>query len=55
MRFEPRPRTYAVASRIVACIDQINGSSDGGAIVLKAADCRYGLIQAPAGCLRDKR
>ena len=35
--------------------DQRNGSSDGGAILLKAADRRYGLIEALAGCLRDKR
>ena len=35
--------------------DQLNGSSDGGAILLKAADRRYGLIEALAGCLRDKR
>jgi len=36
-------------------INQQNGSSDGGAILLKAADRRYGLIQAWTGCLRDKR
>jgi hypothetical protein len=35
--------------------DQLNGSSDGGAVLLKAADRRYGLIQAWTGCLRDKR
>src|SRR6202049_87272 len=35
--------------------DQLNGSSDGGAILLKAADRRYGLIESLAGCLRDKR
>jgi hypothetical protein len=35
--------------------DQRNGSSDGGAILLKAADRRYGLIQALVGCLRDER
>ncbi len=35
--------------------DQQNGSSDGGAILLKAADRRYGLIEALAGCLRDQR
>jgi hypothetical protein len=35
--------------------DQTNGSSDGGAILLKAADRRYGLIEALAGCLRDNR
>lgn len=35
--------------------DQQNGSSDGGAILLKAADRRYGLIEALAECLHDKR
>jgi len=35
--------------------DQRQGSSDGGAILLKAADRRYGLIDSLAGCLRDKR
>ena len=40
---------------IVARFDQTNGSSDGGAILLKAADRRYGLIESLAGCLRDKR
>ena len=40
---------------VVLQFDQVNGSSDGGAILLKAADRRYGLIQALVGCLRDKR
>jgi ethanolamine utilization microcompartment shell protein EutS len=31
------------------------GSSDGGAILLKAAERRYGLIEGFAGCLEDKR
>ena len=35
--------------------DQRQGSSDGGAILLKAADRRYGLIGGLAGCLRDQR
>ena len=43
------------AKPAVLQFDQLNGSSDGGAILLKAADRRYGLIQALAGCLRDKR
>jgi hypothetical protein len=43
------------AKPIVACFDQRMGSSDGGAVLLKAADRRYGLIEALAGCLRDKR
>jgi len=46
-RFLPRP----------PCCSSISGrgSSDCGAILLKAADRRYGLIQALACCLRDKR
>jgi Transposase DDE domain group 1 len=35
--------------------DQRQSSSDGGAVLLKAADRRYGLTEALAGCLRDKR
>ena len=35
--------------------DQRQGSSDGGAVLLKAADRRYGLTEALAGCLQDKR
>jgi len=35
--------------------DQRQGSSDGGALLLKAADRRYGLIGCLAGCLRDER
>ena len=33
--------------------DQPNGSSHGGAILPKAADRRYRLIDALAGCLRQ--
>jgi len=43
------------AKPAVLQFDQLNGSSDGGAILLKAADRRYGLVQALTGCLRDKR
>jgi hypothetical protein len=43
------------AKPAVLQFDQRNGSSDGGAILLKAADRRYGLIEALTGCLRDKR
>jgi hypothetical protein len=43
------------AKPIVARFDQQNGSSDGGAILLKAANRRYRLIEVLAGCLRDKR
>jgi hypothetical protein len=35
--------------------DQRQGSSDGGALLLKAADRGYGLIGCLAGCLRDER
>ncbi len=41
------------AKPIMLRFDQTNGSSDGGAILLKAADRRYRLIEALAGCLRD--
>jgi hypothetical protein len=39
----------------VVQFDQRRGSSDGGAILLKAAERRYGLIGGLAGCLEDKR
>ncbi len=35
--------------------DRRQGSSDGGAMLLKAADRRYRLIDGLAGCLRDAR
>ncbi len=40
---------------VVAKFDQRQGSSDGGAILLKAADRRLGLTTALAGCLEDDR
>jgi hypothetical protein len=40
---------------LVAKFDQRQGSSDGGAILLKAADRRLGLTTALAGCLEDDR
>jgi hypothetical protein len=40
---------------VVAQFDQRDGSSDGGAILLKAADRRYRLMERMAGCLRDQR
>ena len=40
---------------MVAKFDQRQGSSDGGAILLKAAERRLGLTSALAGCLRDDR
>src|SRR5208337_2182047 len=35
--------------------DQREGSSDGGALLLKAADRHYGLVAGLASCLRDER
>ena len=43
------------ARPVVAKFDQRQGSSDGGAILLKAADRRLGLTPALAGCLEDER
>jgi hypothetical protein len=40
---------------IVAQFDQREGSSDGGALLLKAADRRYDLVAGLASCLRDER
>src|SRR6202453_920406 len=40
---------------IVAQFDQREGSSDGGALLLKAADRHYGLVAGLASCLRDER
>lgn len=40
---------------VVARFDQRQSSSDGGALLLKAADRRYGLTEALAGCLLDER
>ncbi len=40
---------------LVATFDQQHASSDGGAILLKAADARYGLIDGFARCLIDDR
>jgi len=40
---------------VVAEFDQVQGSSDGGAILLKAADRRLGLTEALAACLDDER
>jgi hypothetical protein len=41
--------------RVVARFDQLHGSSDGGALLLKAVDLRLGLTEQLAGCLRDGR
>ena len=40
---------------VVAKFDQRQGSSDGGAILLQAAERRFGLTLALAACLRDDR
>ena len=40
---------------LVATFDQAHASSDGGAILLKAADARQGLTTALAACLIDGR
>lgn len=40
---------------LVAQFDQHHASSDGGAVLLKAADRRLGLIDALAGCVQDGR
>jgi hypothetical protein len=40
---------------VVAKFDQRQGSSDGGAILLRAADRRLGLTAALAACLEDER
>jgi hypothetical protein len=40
---------------IVAQFDQREGSSDGGALLLKAADRRYGLLEGLSACLWDQR
>src|ERR1700691_4426769 len=40
---------------IVAQFDQREGSSDGGALLLKAADRRCGLLDELTACLRDQR
>jgi DDE family transposase len=40
---------------LVARFDQHDGSSDGGAVLLKAADRRLGLLDRLAACLRDGR
>jgi Transposase DDE domain group 1 len=39
----------------VAQFDQPHGSSDGGAVLLKACDERLGLSEALAACFRDER
>ena len=43
------------AKPVVLEFDQRQRSSDGGAVLLKAAERRYGLVAGMAGCLRDER
>jgi hypothetical protein len=38
-----------------AVFDRPHASSDGGAVLLKAAEQPYGLIDGMAACLRDGR
>jgi hypothetical protein len=40
---------------VIATFDQPYASSDGGAVLLKAAEARYGLIDGFARCLVDDR
>src|SRR5512145_913917 len=40
---------------VVAAFDVPHGSSDGGAILLKAVDARWGLTERLAASLRDRR
>src|SRR5712691_8486818 len=40
---------------VIATFDQPHASSDGGAILLKAAEARYGLIDGFARCLVEDR
>jgi len=40
---------------VVLAFDQRQGSSDGGAVLLQAANQRYGLIESMAACLPDRR
>ena len=43
------------AKPLILEFDQRQGSSDGGAVLLKAAEQRYGLVASMSGCLRDPR
>ncbi len=40
---------------VIAKLDQKDSSSDGGGVLLQAADERLGLSEALAECLRDPR
>lgn len=43
------------AKPVILEFDQRQGSSDGGVVLLKAAEARYGLIAGMSGCLLDLR
>ena len=55
MRDETIPQTVLFPDLfnkpLVATFDQSHASSDGGAVLLKAAEARYGLIDGFARCL----
>ncbi len=59
MRDETIPQTVLFQdlfkTPLVATFDQPHASSDGGAILLKAAEARYGLIDGFLRCLVDDR
>lgn len=59
MRDETIPQTVLFPdlfnNPLVATFDQPDASSDGGAILLKAAEARYGLIEGFARCLVEDR
>src|SRR5438132_5526599 len=59
LRDDTIPQTVLFPDRfnqsLVPTFDQPHASSDGGAVLLKAADARYGLIDGFARCLVDDR
>ena len=59
MRDETIPQTVLfpdlVSTPVIATFDRPHASSDGGAILLKAAEARYGLIDGFARCLVEDR
>ena len=59
MRDDTIPRTVLFpdlcAKPVLATFDQPHASSDGGAILLKAAEARYGLIDGFVRCLVEDR
>ena len=55
MTTETIPQTVLFDKPLHARFDQEQASSDGGAVLLKAAERVYGLLKALAGCLTDPR